>query len=71
MYFFLCTQAITSLRIVLSCCRMPENIDAIHEVIKQYRHVIYGEIERSLGVSLHNILHDPLAKKNMLALGPA
>ncbi|XP_025154440.1 histone-lysine N-methyltransferase SETMAR-like [Harpegnathos saltator] len=45
---------------------VPENIDAVREVILQDRHVTYREIEASLGISgtsIHSILHEHLAVK--------
>ena len=43
---------------------VPENIDAVRELIMQDRHVTYREIEASLGISMtsiHKILHEHLA----------
>uniref|UniRef100_A0A0K2TP03 Mariner transposase [Bombyx mori] n=1 Tax=Lepeophtheirus salmonis TaxID=72036 RepID=A0A0K2TP03_LEPSM len=43
---------------------VPENIDAVREVIMQNRHMTYSEIEASLGISsisIHSILHVHLA----------
>ena len=34
---------------------VPENIDAVREVIMQHRHVTYREIEPSLGISFTSI----------------
>ncbi|XP_037944009.1 histone-lysine N-methyltransferase SETMAR-like [Teleopsis dalmanni] len=45
---------------------VPENIDAVRELIMQDRHVIYREIEASLGISpisIHSILHKHLVVK--------
>ena len=48
---------------------MPENIDAVRELILQDSHVTYREVESSLGISstsIHSILHEHLAvKKNL------
>lgn len=47
---------------------VPENIDAVRELIKEDRHVTYREIEASLGISppaIHTILHDHLAVKKI------
>ena len=45
---------------------VPENIDAVREL--QYRHMPYRYIEQSLGIipiSIHSILHEHLAVKNL------
>ena len=51
---------------------VPENIDAVRELIMQDRHVTYREIEPSLGISpisIDSILH---GRKNYLfSLEPA
>lgn len=47
---------------------LPENIDAVRELIKQDRHVTYREIEASLSISstsVHSILHEHLAVKKI------
>lgn len=47
---------------------VPENIDAVCELIMQDRHVTYREIEASLGISMtsiHKILHEHLAVKKI------
>ncbi|XP_015599901.1 histone-lysine N-methyltransferase SETMAR-like [Cephus cinctus] len=47
---------------------VPQNIDAVHELIKQDRHVTYREIEASLGfsmTSINKILHEHLAVKKI------
>ena len=47
---------------------IPENIDAVHELILQDRRVTYREIEASLGISgtsIHSILHEHLAIKKL------
>lgn len=47
---------------------VPENIDAVCELIKQDRHVTYREIEASLGISMtsiNKILHEHLAVKKI------
>lgn len=47
---------------------VPENIDAVRELIKEDRHVTYREIEASLGISppaIHTILHDHLVVKKI------
>ncbi|XP_037959406.1 histone-lysine N-methyltransferase SETMAR-like [Teleopsis dalmanni] len=47
---------------------VPENIDAVRELIMQDRHVIYREIEASLGISpisIHSILHKHLVVKKV------
>ena len=47
---------------------VPENIDAVRELIMQDRHVTYREIEASLGISstsIHSILHGHLAVKKV------
>ena len=47
---------------------LPETIDAVRELIKQYRHVTYREIEESLGISMtsiNKILHEHLAVKEI------
>ncbi|XP_025158379.1 histone-lysine N-methyltransferase SETMAR-like [Harpegnathos saltator] len=47
---------------------VPENIDAVRELILQDRHVTYREIEASLGISgtsIHSILHEHLAVKKI------
>ena len=46
---------------------VPENIDAVSELIMQDSHVIYREIELYLGISptnIHSILREQLAVKN-------
>ena len=51
---------------------VPENIDAIRELILQDRHVIYREIETYLGISstgILSILHG--RKKDLFSLDPA
>ena len=42
---------------------VPDNIDAVHELIMQDHHVTYPEIELSLGISSTNL---PIAQKNVL-----
>ena len=45
---------------------VPETIDAVRQLILQYRHVTYREIETTLGVSgtsIHSILHEHLTVK--------
>ena len=45
-----------------------ENIDAVHELIKQDRHVTYREIEACLRISstsIHSILHEHLVVKKI------
>ena len=47
---------------------VPENIDAVCELITQDRHVIYRKIEASLGISftsIRSILHEYLAVKTI------
>ena len=47
---------------------VPENIDAVLELIKQDRHITYREIEASLGISMtsiNKILHEHLAVKKI------
>lgn len=47
---------------------VPENIDAVRELILQDRHVTYREIEASLGISMtsiNKILHEHLAVKKI------
>ena len=47
---------------------VPENIDAVHELIIQYRHVTYREIKLSLRISptnIDSILHEHLAVKKI------
>ena len=47
---------------------MPENIDAVRELLMQDRYVTYREIEASLGISsnsIHSILHEHLALKRI------
>ena len=47
---------------------VPENIDAVRELIMQDRHVTYREIEASLGISgtsIHSILHQHLTVKKI------
>jgi len=47
---------------------LPENIDAVREMIKLDRHVTYREIEASLGMSsasVHSILHKHLVVKKI------
>jgi len=47
---------------------VPENIDAVRELIMQDRHVTYREIEASLGISptsIHSILHKHLTVKKV------
>lgn len=47
---------------------VPENIDAVQNMIIQDRHVTYCEIETSLGISptsIHKILHEHLAVKKV------
>ena len=47
---------------------VPENIDAVRELIMQDRHVTYREIETCLGISptsIHSILHEHLAVKKV------
>ena len=47
---------------------VPENIDAVRELIMQDRHVTYREIQASLGVGLcciQTILHEHLAVKKI------
>jgi len=47
---------------------VPENIDAVRELIKQDRHVTYREIEASLDISMtsiYKILHEHLAVKKI------
>lgn len=47
---------------------LPENIDAVRELIMRDRHVTYREIEASLGISntsVYKILHEHLAVKKL------
>ncbi|GBP49216.1 Histone-lysine N-methyltransferase SETMAR [Eumeta japonica] len=47
---------------------VPQNIDAVRELMMQDRHVTYREIKASLGISMtsiHKVLHDNLAAKNI------
>ena len=47
---------------------VPENTDAVRELIMQDRHVPYGKIEASLGISstsIHSILHEHLVVKKI------
>lgn len=47
---------------------LPENIDAVRELIMQDRHVTYREIKASLGISMtsiHKILYEHLAVKEI------
>lgn len=47
---------------------VPQNIDAVRELIMQDRHVTYREIEASLGISMtsiYKILHEHLAVKKI------
>ncbi|XP_065650644.1 uncharacterized protein LOC136078770 [Hydra vulgaris] len=47
---------------------VPENIDTVHEMIKQDRHVTYCEIEASLSISftsIYAILHEHLAVRKL------
>lgn len=47
---------------------VPQNIDAVRELIMQDRHMTYREIEASLGISMtsiNKILHDHLAVKKI------
>ncbi|KYQ48359.1 Histone-lysine N-methyltransferase SETMAR [Trachymyrmex zeteki] len=47
---------------------VSENIDAVQKLIMQDRHVIYCEIETTLGISstsIYKILHDHLAVKKV------
>ena len=47
---------------------VPENIDAVRELIMQDRHVTHRDIEASLGISstsVHSILHGHLAVKKV------
>ena len=47
---------------------VPENIDAVRELVLQDRHVTYREIEGYLGISstrIHSILHEHLAVKKI------
>ena len=47
---------------------VPENIDAVHELIKNDRHVTYREIEASLDISMtsiNKILHEHLHVKKV------
>ncbi|XP_037941999.1 uncharacterized protein LOC119674914, partial [Teleopsis dalmanni] len=47
---------------------VPENIEAVSELIMQDRHVTYREIEASLGISptiTHSILHEHLAVRKV------
>ena len=46
----------------------PENINAVQKLIMQDRHVIYWEIEATLGTSsttIYKILHEQLAVKKI------
>ena len=50
----------------LKAAFMSENIDAVHELIMQDRHVTYREPKASFGISspsIHSILHENLAVK--------
>ena len=53
---------------------VPENIDAVRQLMLQDRHVTYREIETTLGISgtsIHSILHEHFTvKKNLFALDP-
>ncbi|CAK9815952.1 Histone-lysine N-methyltransferase SETMAR [Anthophora plagiata] len=47
---------------------VPQNIDAVRELVMQDRHLTYREIEASLGItmtSIHKILHEHLAMKKI------
>lgn len=47
---------------------LPENIDAVRELVMEDRHVTYREIAASLGISMtsiHSILHEHLAVKKV------
>ena len=47
---------------------LSENIDVVREVVMQDHHVTYREIEAFLGISatsIHSILHEHLAVKNI------
>ena len=47
---------------------VPETIDAVHQLILQDHHVIYREIETTLGISgtsIHSILHGHLSVKKI------
>lgn len=51
---------------------VPQNIDAVRELIMQDRHVTYREIEASLGISMtsiYKILHEHLAVKKFVHVG--
>ena len=51
---------------------VPENIDAVHELILQDRQVTLREIEASLGISgtsIHSRLHEHLAVKKYVRVG--
>ena len=54
---------------------VPDNIDAVCELLRQDRLVTYREIEASLGISpanIHSILHEQLTVKNdLFSLNPA
>ena len=52
---------------------VPENIDAVRELIMQDRHVTYREIKAFLGISstsIHSILHEH-RKKDLFLMDPA
>ena len=47
---------------------VPETIDAVRQLILQYHHVTYREIETSLGISgisIHSILREHLTVKKI------
>ena len=49
---------------------MPQNIDAVRELIMQDRHVTYREIEAFLhisSISIHSILHEYLVVKKIFS----
>ena len=51
-----------SVKVLQKTAVVPENFDAVHELIMQYRYVTYREIKASSGISstsIHSILHEP------------
>ena len=49
---------------------VPENINAVHELLEQDRHVTYRKIKASLAISMtsiYKILHEHLAIKKICA----
>ena len=51
---------------------VPETIDGVRQLILQDRHVIYREVETTLGItgtSIHSILHEHLTVKKIVRVG--